>query len=96
MQIKSNIDIGNIARMAEIAEIYEKTKQTEKSEKYHEIIIQIIDRHPKNEKMMEFKINSLNHLKKQYKSLETTRELLNLNSSSIYALINISTYLMSD
>ena len=96
MQIKSNIDIENIARMSEIAEIYETTKQIEKSEKYHEIIIQIIDRHPKNEKMMEFKINSLNHLKKQYKSLETTRELLNLNSSNIYALINISTYLLSD
>lgn len=96
MQIKSNIDIENIARMSEIAEIYETTKQIEKSEKYHKIIIQIIDRHPKNEKMLEFKINSLNHLKKQYKSLETTRELLNLNSSNIYALINISTYLLSD
>lgn len=96
MQIKSNIDIGNIGRMAEIAEIYETTRQTEKSEKYHELIIHICDRHPKNERMLEFKINSLNHLKKQYKSLETTRELLNLNSSNIYALINISEYIMSN
>ncbi len=93
MQVKSNIDIENIRRMSEIAEIYEITKQYEKSKKYHENILEICDAYPKNEEILQYKIQSLNYLNKSYKSLETTNELLNLNPNNITALFNIVRYL---
>jgi hypothetical protein len=96
MQIKSNIDFKNIRRMREIAEIYEITEQHEKSEKYHKSIVEICDSYPKSEKMLTYKINSLNHLKKPYKSLETTSELLNLNPYNLTALINIIEHIVGD
>lgn len=96
MQVKDNIDIENITRMREIAKVYDTTKQNEKSEKYHKNIIEICDKYPKNETMLQFKIDSLNYLKKSYKSLETTNELLTLNPNNIPALINIATYLRGD
>ena len=96
MQIKSNIDFKNIKRMREIAEIYEITNQHEKSEKYHKSIIKICDSYPKSEKMLTYKMNSLNQLKKPYKSLETTNELLNINPYSMAALLNIIEHIAGD
>jgi hypothetical protein len=96
MQHESNIDIENIVRMNEIAEIYSITNQQEKSEKYHRNIILLCDKYPKNERMLQFKIRSLNSLDKPYKSLETTNELLNMNPYNVHALINILAYLGSD
>jgi len=93
MQCKSNNDLENILRMKEIADIYNATRQYEKSEKYHKNIIEICEKHPKNEMMLIMKINSLNYLKKSYKSLETTNELLNLNPYNINALINIANHI---
>lgn len=89
MQIKSNIDFKNITRMREIAEIYRLTNQKEKCEKYHKNIIKICDRFPKNEKILQYKIQSLNSLNKPYKSLETTNELLNINPYNLSALLNL-------
>lgn len=89
MQTKSNIDFENIIRMNEIAEIYAQTNQKEKYEKYHKNIIKICDRFPKDEKVLQCKIHSLNCLGKSYKSLETTNELLNLNPYNMNALLNI-------
>jgi hypothetical protein len=93
MQDKSNIDFENIRRMNEIAEVYEITGQDKKAEKYHRNIIRLCDRHPKNEKLLQCKIHSLNQLEKPYKSLETTDELLNLNPHNLMALFNIIRYL---
>ena len=90
MQCKSNNDLENILRMKEIADIYNATRQYGKSVKYHKSIIEICEKYPKNERMLILKINSLNYLKKSYKSLETTNELLNLNPYNIDALINIA------
>ena len=89
MQVKSNIDLENITRMKEIADIYKLTNQKEKCEKYHRNIIQICDQLPKDEKILQYKIHSLNYLGKPYKSLETTNELLNMNPYNIGALLNI-------
>ncbi|WP_405306991.1 hypothetical protein [Methanobrevibacter sp.] len=89
MQYKSNIDFENIMRMNEIAEVYEMTRQNKKAETYHINIIKLCDRNPKNEKLLQYKIHSLNQLNKPYKSLETTNELLNLNPNSLIALFNI-------
>lgn len=89
MQIKSNIDFEDITRMSEIAEIYRLTKQNEKYEKYHMNIVKICDRLPKDEKILQYKIHSLNCLGKAYKSLETTHELLSINPYNIGALLNI-------
>lgn len=96
MQIKSNIIINDITRMSEIAKLYSITNQNEKSRKYHKNIINLCDKFPKNEAMLQFKINSLNYLNKPYKSLETTNELLHINPYNILALINITTYLRRD
>ena len=93
MQNKTNIDFENIMRMNEIAEVYEMTKQNKKAEKYHINIIKLCDRHPKNEKMLQYKIRSLNKLNRPYKSLETTNELLNINPNSLQALLNILKFL---
>ena len=93
MQDKSNVDIGNIARMSEIAEVYKITNQSKKSQKYHKSIIHICDKYPRNEKILQYKIRSLNQLNKTYKSLETTNELLNLNPQNIPALFNIAIFL---
>ena len=93
MQNTSNIDFENIRRMNEIAEVYEMTKQNKKAEKYHINIIKLCDRHPKNEKMLQYKIHSLNKLNRPYKSLETTNELLNINPNSLHALFNILKFL---
>lgn len=92
-QPKSNIDINNLIRMQEIAYIYQTTKQMKKSKKYHEIIVKICDSTTKNEKILILKIDSLNYLNKSYKSLEATKELLNLNPYNLEALINIINYL---
>ena len=89
MQVKSNIDFENIIRMREIAEIYRLTNQNEKYEKYHINIVKICDGLPKDEKILQYKIHSLNCLGKAYKSLETTNELLSLNPYNIGALLNI-------
>ncbi|MBQ8017353.1 MAG: hypothetical protein IJ258_04520 [Methanobrevibacter sp.] len=89
MQVKSNIDFENITRMKEIADIYKLTNQKEKYEKYHKNIISICDRLPKSEKILQYKIHSLNCLNKPYKSLETTNELLNINPYNMGALLNI-------
>ena len=96
MEIKSNIDMGDISRMMEIAEIYHITNQKENSEKYLKNIIIICDKCPKSEKMLQIKIHTLNLLDKPYKSLETTTELLNLNPYNMPALLNIVEYLRSD
>lgn len=96
MQYKSNNDFENIHRMKEIADIYHVTRQREKSEKYHKGIIEICEKYPKNEKMLTYKLQSLNYLKKSYKSLETTNELLSINPNNIDALINIAEYLMEE
>ena len=93
MQDKSNIDFENIVRMNEIAQVYEMTKQNKKAENYHRNIVKLCDRHPKNERMLQYKIHSLNQLNKPYKSLETTNELLNLNPNNLIALVNILKYL---
>lgn len=89
MQVKSNIDFENITRMREIADIYRMTNQKEKWVKYHKNIIKICDQLPKDEKVLQYKINSLNCLGKSYKSLETTTELLNINPYNMGALLNI-------
>lgn len=96
MNIKSNIDLSDMSRMTEIIEIYSITNQKEKSERYLKNIILICDRFPKDERMLQFKIRSLNLLNKPYKSLEATGELLNLNPYSMTALLNIVGYLRSD
>lgn len=96
MKIKSNIEIEDIIRLIKIAEVYSITNQNEKSERYLKNIIQICDRFPKNEKMLQFKIHTLNLLNKPYKSLETTNELLNLNPYSLAALFNIAAHMRSD
>lgn len=93
MENKSNTQFENIQRMREIAQVYEITKQNEKSEKYHKNIVKMCDRYPKNERMLQYKIHSLNSLKKSYKSLETTTELLKLNPKNIIALLNIAIHL---
>lgn len=93
MQYKSNNDFENIKRMNEIAAIYEITKQCKKAKKYHENIVKLCDRSQKNEKLLQYKIHSLNKLDKSYKSLETTNELLNLNPDNLHALLNIIKYL---
>ncbi|MDO5814970.1 MAG: hypothetical protein Q4Q18_04975 [Methanobrevibacter sp.] len=96
MQDKSNIDIENIIRMKEIARVYNLTKQKKKAAKYHKTIIKICDKYPKDEKMLELKIHSLNCLDKPYKSLENTNRLLYINPYNIPALINIAAHLRSD
>lgn len=96
MEIKSNIYIGDILRMMEIAEVYGITNQKEKSEEYLKNVILICDRFPKNEEMLQLRIQSLNLLNKPYKALETTDTLLSLNPYSIPALFNIANYLRSD
>ena len=96
MEIKNDFEIENIRRMTQIAEVYEITKQHDKSEKYHKIIIRICEKYPKNERMLAFKIHSLNSLKKPFKALETTNELLNLNPYNMAALLNLADYLVSD
>ena len=96
MQDKSNIDFENIRRMNEIAEVYEITGQEKKAERYHKNIIKLCDRHPKNERLLQCKIHSLNHLKKPYKSLETTNELLNMNPHNMMVLFNIIKYLKEE
>ena len=96
MRVKSNIEIENIKRMSEIAEVYEITKQNEKSRKYHKNIIKICDKFPKNEKLLQYKIHSLNRLNKPYKSLETTNELLNLNPDNMAALFNIAKHIQGE
>lgn len=93
MQDKSNNDLENIKRMNEIARVYEMTRQNRKAQKYHQNIINLCDRHPKNETLLQYKINSLNQLNKPYKSLETIKELLNLNPNNATALFNIIKYL---
>ncbi len=93
MQDKNNIDFENIKRMNEIAQVYEMTKQNKKAEMYHKNIVKLCDRHPKNEKLLQYKIHSLNQLNKPYKSLETTNELLNLNPNNLMILFNIIKYL---
>jgi len=96
MQSKILIDMENICRLREIAETYHQSGQIEKSEKYHEIIIEICNKYPKNEQMMTLKMLSLIYLKKEYKSLEITNEILHLNPSNAYALSNIVNYLMKN
>lgn len=96
MQFKSNINMEDISRMIEIAAIYSITNQKEKSEEYLRNIIEICDKSPRNENLLQFKILSLNLLNKPYKSLETTNELLNLNPYNLPALFNIAAYLRSD
>ena len=96
MEIKSNIEIEDIIRMLKTAQLYSITGQMEKSESYLKIIIQICDRFPKNEEMLQFKIHALNLLDKPYKSLETTNELLNLNPYSLPALFNIAAHMRSE
>ena len=96
MQDKNNIDIENIMRMNEIAEVYEMTGQDRKAERYHKNIIKLCDRHPKNERLLQCKIHSLNQLEKPYKSLETTDELLSLNPQNLIALFNIIKYLKEE
>ena len=86
----------DILRMTEIAEVYSITNQKEKSERYLKNIIHICDKFPKDEEMLQFKMQSLNLLDKPYKSLEATNELLNLNPYNMSALFNIATYLRSD
>lgn len=93
MEDKGNIDIENIKRMNEIAHVYEMTRQDKKAKKYHRNIIMLCDSLPKNERMLQYKIHSLNRLNKPYKSLETTNELLNLNPNNTLALFNIIKYL---
>lgn len=93
MQNESNIDFENIKRMTEIAQVYEITKQSKKAKKYHKNIIKLCDKHPKDEKLLQYKIHSLNRLNKPYKSLETTNELLNLNPNNQMALFNIIKFL---
>lgn len=93
MQNKNEINLENIRRMNEIANIYEATRQTEKSEKYHKSIIKICDENPKNEKLLQYKIHSLNCLNKPYKSLETTEELLDLNPYNMMALLNLARFI---
>ena len=96
MQFKSNIKMEDISRMAEIAEIYGITNQKEKSEEYLKIVIQMCDKYPKNENLLQVKMHSLNLLNKPYKSLETTNELLNINPYNLPALLNVAAYLRSD
>lgn len=96
MRNEINININDICRMIEIAEVYSITNQKEKSEKYLKSIIRICDKFPKDERMLQLKMHSLNLLNKPYKSLETTNELLNLNPYNISALFNIAAYLRSD
>ena len=93
MKNKRKNEVENIARMSEIAKIYSITKQYGKSERYHKNIIMLCERYPKNETMLAFKIKSLNYLKKSYKSLETTNELLNINPNNIHGLINLANHL---
>ncbi len=88
MQVKSNIDIKNIIRMREIAEVYETTGQEKKSQKYHRNIIKICDTYPQSDETLIFKISSQNHLKKSYKSPETTNEHLKINPNNIAVLLN--------
>ena len=96
MKSKVNIDLENIIRLREIADIYALTKQTKKSEKYHESIIEICENYPKDEKILTYKLESLNFLKKAYKSLETSQELLTINPKNIDALLNIATRLKEE
>ena len=91
--MKNDNYFEDILRMNEIAEIYDLTKQCEKCEKYHHYILKLCDKHPKNEIVLQYKINSLNRLKKSYKSLETTNELLKLNPNNIMALFNIAKHI---
>ena len=95
MEIKSNIEIEDINRMMKIAEVYGITNQKEKSERYLTHIIQICDKTPKDEEILQFKIRALNLLDKPYKSLETTSELLNLNPYNLHALFNIAAHMRS-
>lgn len=96
MQNKNDIIYENLKRMNEIALVYELTRQREKSERYHRNIIRICDESPKNEKILQYKIHSLNCLNKPFKSLETTNELLNLNPYNLTALFNIAKHLKEE
>ena len=60
---------------------------------YHRNIIRICDEYPKNEKMLQYKIHSLNCLNKPYKSLETTNELLSMNPYNLTAILNIAKHI---
>jgi predicted Zn-dependent protease len=93
MENKTSVTYENVKRMNEIAQIYEATRQSKKSERYHRAIIRLCDKHPKNEKLLQYKIHSLNQLNKSYKSLEATKELLNLNPNNPIALLNVIRYL---
>lgn len=96
MKSKVNNDLENIMRMREIADIYTITKQQKKSIKYHESIIEICENYPRDEKLLTYKIQSLNYLNKPYKSLQATNELININPKNIDALINIADYLKEE
>lgn len=93
MQNKTTLNFENLKRMSEIAHIYEITKQRKKSDMYHRNIIRICDEYPKNEKMLQYKIHSLNCLNKPYKSLETTNELLSMNPYNLTAILNIAKHI---
>lgn len=60
---------------------------------YHEKIIRICDRHPKDEEMLLVKAKSLKSLKKTYKFLECMDEILKINPYSITALVEMAKYL---
>ena len=93
MESENNIAVENITRMNEIANIYNLTGQKEKSLKYHENIIELCNTSPQIEEILSLKINSLNKLKKSYKSLETTKRLLHKNPNNIIGLFEIVSYL---
>lgn len=93
MQIINKNDIENIKRMQEIVKLYKITKQYYKCEKYYKTIIEICDKYPQNEKALTMKMQSLSQLNKNYKSLQTTNTLLNINPKNLDGLVNLSKYI---
>lgn len=104
MEFKSNIyknmilgkgnhlrkDYVKVHILFKIAEIKEKFRKHDKNRKIYEKIIEICNKHPKNEKMLIFKIKSLKKLNRTYRSLECIGNLLEINPHNLPALLMIA------
>ena len=104
MEFKSNIDENTlqekndfskkdyikVVALFKIAKIRTKLKRQNKNHQYYEKIIEILNKYPKNENMLVFKIKSLKKLNRTYRSLECIENLLKVNPYNQPALFMIA------
>jgi hypothetical protein len=87
MRFKSNIDLKITIDYMKILSLSNFSKNNAHA---HAKIVEICDRHPKNEKMMFFKIRSLKKLNKTYKTIEAIDELIKINPYNKKILFEIA------